>query len=156
MRFALDRDRFADTTRAEFGDLKGIDVDREGGIGASLSNRLQDALDAGAITGPPGVEVCVYALEDSMIVAVRDEELPFDLPVPSRQLASYSFETKYVVNFDDRGFGEACAAIEELLRRASALLPSFEALRRGERGLDGDGHRRRFLRPRRFAAAAVL
>jgi hypothetical protein len=114
-----------------------------------------DALDAGAITGPPGVEVIVYALEDSVIVAVRDEQLPFELPVALRQLATYSFETKYVVNFDDRSFGEACAAIEELLQRASALLPSFEVLRRGERGLGRDGRRRRFVWLRRLAAAAA-
>lgn len=151
--FALDRERFASATREEFGELEGIDAGWEGGIGAALSHRFHDALYAGAITGPPGVEVIVYALEDSVIVAVRDEQPPFELPVALRQLATYSFETKYVVNFEDESFGEACAAIEELLARASALLPSFEALRRGERGLGRDGRRRRFWRMRRLAAA---
>ena len=155
MPFALDSERFAAATREEFGELEGIDVDCEDGIGAALSHRFHDALDAGAINGPPGVEVIVYALEDSVIVAVRDEQLPFELPVALRQLATYSFETKYVVDFDDRSFGEACEAVEELLQRASSLLPSFEALRRGERGLGRDGRRRRFVRLRRLAAAAA-
>jgi hypothetical protein len=152
--FALDRERFAAATREEFGELEGIDVNCEEGIGAALSHRFHDALDAGAISGPPGVEVIVYSLEDSVIVAVCEEELRFELPVALRQLATYSFETKYVVNFDDRSFGEACAAIEELLARASALLPSYDALRRGERGLGRDGRRQRFWRLRRLAAAA--
>ena len=152
--FALDRERFARITREEFGELEGIDVNCEDGIGAALSHRFHDAREAGAITGPPGVEVIVYALEDSVIVAVREEELPFELPVALRQLATYSFEAKYVVNFDDESFGEACTAIEELLARASALLPSFEALCRGERGLGRDGRRRSFWRLRRLAAAA--
>lgn len=152
--FVLDRERFARATREEFGELEGIDVDCEDGIGASLSHRFHDALDAGAIAGPPGVEVIVYSLEDSVIVAVRDDQLPSELPVALRQLATYSFEAKYVVNFEDRSFGEACAALEELLARASSLLPSFEALRRGERGLGRDGCRRRFWRLRRFAAVA--
>jgi hypothetical protein len=152
--FALDRERFATATREEFGELEGIDVNCEDGIGAALSHRFHDALDAGAISGPLGVEVIVYSLEDSVIVAVRDDQLPSELPVALRQLATYSFETKYVLNFEDRSFGEACAAIEELLARASSLLPSFEALRLGERRLGRDGRRRRFWRLRRLAAAA--
>jgi len=152
--FALDRERFARITREEFGELEGIDAGCEDGVGAALSRRFHDALEAGAISGPPGVEVIVYALEDSVIVAVREEQLTFELPVALRQLATYSFETKYVVNFDDESFSEACAAIEELLARASSLLPSFEALRLGERGLGRDGRRRRFWRLRRLVAAA--
>lgn len=69
-----------------------------------------------------------------------------------RQLASYSFETKYVLNSEDESFEEACAAIEELLDRANELPPNFAALRRGERGLDHDGRRRRFVALRRLGA----
>ncbi len=152
--FALDRERFAATTREDFGELEGIDGYCEGGVAAALSRRFGDALEAGAISGAPGVEVIVYAIEDSVIVAVREEELPIGLPVAMRQLATLSFETKYVFNPEDGGFEEACAAIEELLARASALLPSFEALRQGERALGRDGRRRRFWRLRRLAAAA--
>jgi hypothetical protein len=92
--FVLDRERFARATREEFGELEGIDALCEDGIGAALSRRFHDALEVGAISGPPGVEVIVYALEDSVIVAVRDDQLPFELPVALRQLATYSFETK--------------------------------------------------------------
>ena len=150
--FALDRERFAATTREDFGELEGIDAYCEGGVAAALSRRFGDALEARAISGPPRVEVIVYAIEDSVIVAVREEELPIDLPVAMRQLATLSFETKYVFNPEDGSIEEACAAIEELLARASALLPRFAALRRGERGLGRDG-RRRFWRLRRLAAA---
>ena len=142
--FALDRERFAAASRDEFGELDGIDVDCEDGIGAALSERFHDARAAGAITGPQGVEVIVYGLEDSLIVALREEEPPCGLPVALRQLATYSFEAKYVVDLEDRSFGEACEAIEELLQRASGLLPSYGALRRGEKGLGPDGRRRRF------------
>jgi len=153
--FALDRERFAAATREDFGELEGIDAYCEGGVALALSRRFGDAREAGAISGPPGIEMIVYGIEDSLIVALREEELPIELPVPMRQLATISFETKYVFNAADESFEEACAAIEELLARASALLPSFAALKRGERGLRRDGRRRRFRRPRRLVAAAV-
>lgn len=154
-RFALDRERLAAATRADFGELEGIDANSEDSIATALSRRFGDAREAEAISGPAGVEVIVYAIEDSVIVAVREEELPFDLPVALRQLASYSFETKYVFSPEDASFGEACDAIEGLLDRANDLLPSFAALQRGERDLGRDGQRRRLWRLRRLAAAAV-
>ena len=153
--FALDRERFAAATRADFGELEGIDPYCEGGVALALTRRFGDAREAAAISCPSGVEVIVYGIEDSLIVALREEELPIGLPVAMRQLASISFETKHILNAADESFEEACAAIEELLARASALLPSFAALKRGERGLGRDGRRRRFWRLRRLAAAAV-
>ena len=153
--FALDRERFARVTRKDFGELEGVDSCCEGGVAAALAHRFHDALEAGAITGPAGLDVIVYALDDSLIVAVREEELPVNLPVALRQLATCSFETKYVFDPENESFAEACAAIEELLARACALLPSFEALRRGERGLGRDGRRRRFASLRRLFALAA-
>ncbi|MBS1895475.1 MAG: hypothetical protein JST59_29600 [Actinobacteria bacterium] len=153
MPFSLDRVRLAESDRKEFGEPEGVDFDSESGIGAALSERFHDAHTAGAITGPPGVEVIVYALEDSLIVAVREEQPRFGSPVAGRQLATHSFEAKYVVDPGDRSFGEACEAIEELLQRANGLLPSYEAMRRGERGLGPDGRRRRFGELRRLVAA---
>jgi hypothetical protein len=135
--FALDRDRFEHVSRTEYGSPTGIEPGFEGGIATALECRFHDARDAGAIAGPPGVEAIVYGLEDSVIVAVREEDLPRDLPVPLRQLATCSLEVKYVFDHRDGSFEEACAAIEELLARASALLPSFDALRRGEKALGG-------------------
>lgn len=131
--FALDRGLFDEATREEFGELEGIDVDCEGGIGRALEHRFADASDAGAIVSPPGVEVIVYDLNDSLIVAVREVDLPRSLPVPLRQLATYSFETKYVIDYRDGSFEEVCRAIDELLTKANSLLPSFYALRLGER-----------------------
>lgn len=154
-RFALDRERFAAATREEFGELEGIDDFCEDGVAMALSRRFGDAREAGALSCPPGVEVIVYAIEDSLIVAVREEKVPIELPVAMRQLATLSFETKYVFDHSDGSFGEACAAIEELLARATDLLPSFAALQRGERGLGRDGRRRRFGRLRRLTATAV-
>lgn len=133
--FALDRERFAAATREAFGELEGIDVYCEGGAALALTRRFGDAREAGAISCPAGVELIVYAIEDSLIVALREEELPIGLPVPMRQLATISFETKHVLNTADGSFEETCAAIEELLARATGLLPSFAALKRGERGL---------------------
>jgi hypothetical protein len=142
-RFTLDRERFERFSREEVGELLGIESGFEGGVARALEYRFHDAREAGAILCPPGLEVIVYGLDDSVIVAVREEELAFHLPVALRQLATYSFEIKYVLDQDDESFEEACAAIEELLARANALRPSFEALRRGERGLRRDGRRRR-------------
>jgi len=133
--FALDRERFARFCREELDELEGIDSACAGGIAKALEYRFHDAREAGSITGPPGVEAIVYALEDSLIVAVRELDLPRDLPVALRQLATYSFEIKHVLDHRDGSFEEVCAAIEELLEKANALLPSFDALRRAERAL---------------------
>lgn len=151
--FALDRERFAAATREEYGEPEGIDSDYEGGIARALEYRFHDAREAGAIVGPPGVEVIVYGFDDSLIVAVREVDLPRNLPVALRQLATYSFEIKYVLDHRDKSFEEACAAIEELLGKANALLPSFDALCRGERALAGRGLRRLLGRLRLFVAA---
>jgi hypothetical protein len=151
--FALDRERFARFLREEFDELVGIDSGCEGGIARALEYRFHDAREAGAIAGPFGVEVIVYGLDDSVIVAVREVDLPRNLPVALRQLATYSFETKYVLDHRDESFEEACAAIEGLLARANALLPSFAALRRGEKALAGRGMRRLFASRRRHVSA---
>lgn len=148
-RFTLDRERFERFSRQEFGELLGVESGWEGGVARALEYRFHDAREAGAILCPPGLEVIVYGLDNSVIVAVREEEPVSHLPVALRQLATYSFEIKYVLNLGDESFEEACAAIEELLARANELLPSFEALRRGERGLRHDGRRRRLGRLRR-------
>lgn len=138
--FALDRRCFARLTEEELGELTGIDPYDEDGIGGALSKRFHDAFYAGAVEGPPGVEVMVYAFGDSVMVAVREDGPTGDWPW--RQLATYSFEARYVIDPNDRTFEEACAAIEALLESASALLPSFEAMRRAERALGPDGRRR--------------
>jgi hypothetical protein len=153
--FALDRERFARATREEFGELEGIDAYCDGGVAMALSRRFGDALEGQAVSGPPGVEVIVYAIEDSVIVAVREEKLPVDLPVAMRQLATLSFETKYVLDSGDSSFEETCAAVEALLARANDLLSSFAALQWGERGLGRDGRRRRFAALRRLVVAAM-
>lgn len=63
-----------------------------------------------------------------MIIAVREDEFPVDLLVAMRQLATFSLETKYVLNSQDENFEETCAAIEELLARATEFPPSSAAL----------------------------
>lgn len=144
--FRLDRDRFAQHLRREFGELVGLEGGFEsGGTASAIESRVSDARDAGAILGPPGVEVVVYGLDDSMIAAVREIELP-PIPTPLRQLATCSFEVKYLVAHDEEAFDGLCATVEKLLGRASALLPSFHALLAGERSL------RRSQVPRRLAA----
>lgn len=139
--FALDRERFAHYIRREHGELVGIDLLAESGFAAAIECRFCDAGEAEAIVAPPGLEVIVYALSDSLIVAVREVEVPVRLPVNLRQLATISFETKYVADSGNDSFEEACAVIEALFERASALLPSFRAMQRGERRIVRRGPR---------------
>lgn len=142
--FTLDRGRLARFLEEEAGEVEGVDGYTEDGIAGALSRRFLDARDARALRLPPGVEVIVYGMEDSVIVALRDERpRHLELPVSLRQLATYSLETRHVIDERDGSFEEACAAIEELLRLAGELMPSFEALRWGERRLGPDGRRRR-------------
>lgn len=153
--FALDREHFARFNREMFDELVGIDPSCEGGIVRALEYRFHDAREAGAIFGPPGLEVIVYGLDDSLIVAVREVDLQPNPPVTLRQLATYSFEAKHVVDHRDESFEEACAAIEELLAKANALLPSFDAMRRGEKALANRGIRRALDRLRSFVVAPL-
>jgi len=134
-KFSLDRDRFSRHLRSEFGELVGLEVAFGcGDVSAAVESSFLDARDAGAILGPSGLEAVVYAYRDSLIVAVREIELP-SIPTPLRQLATYSFEARYVVDGERRGFDGACATVEDLLERANSLLPSFRALLCGETGL---------------------
>jgi len=148
--FALDRKIFAKVTRKEFGELLGVDISCDGGPAAGIWTRFYEALEARAVSSPPGLEMIVYAIEDSLIVAVREEEPPVHLPCAARQLATHSFETKYILDAQDGSFDEACAAIEELLSRGNSLLPSFQAMLNGESALVDRGRRRWFPSLRRL------
>ena len=133
-RFRLDCGRLAGHLIASDGERFGIDSEDERGFAAAVATRFADAKQAGAIGGPAELEVMVYATNPhGLIVALRERELPNDRRLPLRQLATYSFDADEVACYGDERFEECCAAINELLDRANALLPSFTAMRAAER-----------------------
>jgi hypothetical protein len=136
-RFRLDGGRLASHLIASGGERFGIDSDDERGFAAAVATRFADAKQAEAIRGPAELEVMVYAINPhGLIVALRERELPSERRLPLRQLATYSFDADEVACYGDERFEECCAAINELLDRANALLPSFLAMRAGERRTD--------------------
>jgi hypothetical protein len=53
--------------------------------------------------------VVLYAVNsESLIVAVREPELPHAVDAPLRQLATYSFDATDVVSYGDDSFEECC------------------------------------------------
>ena len=132
-RFWLDSARLATFVISNEEKLFGFDRADERGFAAAIASRFRDAEEAGAIFGPGALEVVVYALNsESLIVAVRERDLPRDLDVPMRQLATFSFDAIDLVSYGDDGFEECCNGIAAILERANELLPSFAALREAE------------------------
>jgi hypothetical protein len=144
--FTLDRHRLADEFDADeehdsdqasipanddAGDtgLGGIRSDLDGGLAAAIVSYFDDAHDCGAIGGIPDVQVVVYAVGfDSVLIAVRERDTDFSVAVPQRQVARWSIETSDLMEFGNDSFDEACAALEEILRLASGLLPTLRAM----------------------------
>jgi hypothetical protein len=130
-RFKLDRERFADYLVRSGVERFGFSCAAGVHFGEAIAARFDDAERANAILGPPGVQPALYPVaRDWLIAAVRERssEEP-----PQRQLASRAFDAFGVAIHGDERFEECCTGIEAVLDRASALLPSFAALRRGER-----------------------
>ena len=137
-RFWLDSARFAARLIADEDELLGIDEEHEGGLAVAIARRARQAEDAGAILGPPDLEVVVYPIDgDVLIVAVREREVSA-ASVRLRQVASYSLDAGDVACPLDHSFDECCAAIARLLEEANGLLPSLAALRDGEGRRDGE------------------
>ncbi|HEX8959847.1 MAG TPA: hypothetical protein VF770_08495 [Solirubrobacterales bacterium] len=127
-RFHLDSARLAAHLVAEEDELFGFG-EHEHGHAAAIASRFRDAEEAGAIYGPPEIEVVPYAVDhETLILAIRERELPRGLPWPLRQVATLSFEASEIASFGDASF-EACrAGLAELLERANALLPHLAAI----------------------------
>lgn len=129
--FKLDRERFAEHLIASGVERFGFNCAAGVHFGETIAARFDEAERAHAILGPPGVQAVLYPVaRDWLIAAVRERSSDES---PARQLATRSFEAFEVACHGDERFEECCAGIEAVLERASALLPSFAALRRGER-----------------------
>jgi hypothetical protein len=127
--FWLDAGRLSAYVISNEEELFGFESSDERGFAAAVASRFDDAHEAAAIRGPSNLEVIVYAHRDeTLIVAVRERELPSYLKEPLRQLASFSFDATDVARFGDDRFEECCAGITALLERANQLLPSFALL----------------------------
>jgi hypothetical protein len=137
--FSLDHTKFREHLEGEYGEPAGLDaLWEDGGLAQSLSGRVYDAHDCGALVGPPNTEVHTYALDNALLICVRERVHP--AYVPLRQIATYSIETKHLASHEDASFKECCAAIEEVLRHATELLPSLRTLQAGERQADPAEH----------------
>jgi hypothetical protein len=137
--FSLDHTKFREHLEREYGEPAGLDtLPEDGGLSVALATRLYDARDCDAIQGPENTIVHAYALNDALLISVRERQ---DQPdVPLRQVAAFSIETKRLAGREDSSFKECCAAIEEVLRYATQLLPLLHAMQTGERQADPAQH----------------
>jgi hypothetical protein len=128
-RFRLDADRLARFSFEPGDEVFGLDPWHEGGPAAAVASRFADALAAGAVLAPPGVEPALYPIgRGSLVLGIREHHLPEGAGWPLRQVATLPFEVEEVACPADETFAECCAAIRELLRRAEALLPGLAAM----------------------------
>jgi hypothetical protein len=130
--FRLDHNKFRGYLARDYDEPMGLDTFAEGGLAGSLSGRVYDAYECSAIIGPQNVELQTYALNDALLICVREHDHPAGVPL--RQIAGYSTELKHLVSHEGSGFAECCSAIEEVLRHATRLLPSLRASGRQTRG----------------------
>jgi hypothetical protein len=131
----LDRDRFAAQLIDHGLDPGGFEIHHDCGFAAAVVERFEDAWGLGAILAPPEVTLTLYALgSDALILTLRERDLPPTVPWPLRQVATVSFDVDEVARFEDQSFDGCCRALEELTRRAEALLPALGAVRSSEGG----------------------
>jgi hypothetical protein len=118
--------------------LFGTDNEHEAGFAAAIADRFWQAVDAGAIRCPDGIEVQLYVLrDDCLLVAVREREGgPPEARL--RQVAGHALDAGAVACPFDETFEECREAIAHLLEEANGLLPALGALRDGEAGRDGE------------------
>jgi hypothetical protein len=137
-RFMLDRARFAAWQREQREDLTGLTY-HDLGLPGAVASYFRDAIEANAVQAPPGTEVVVYvAGDDSVIVGIREDDLPLRVALPLRQVATFAIEAHRIAfwtDWTDETFEQGCAVIEALLSRADDLLPSFQAMQDGEQRL---------------------
>lgn len=121
-RFVLNRDLLHAATSGE-----GIQWDGRV-VGRAVSAAFADAVDAAAIGGIDGLEVEVYAVNDSVLVTVRET----NLIGRTRSIASPLIEVKAIAEWGESSFEEMRAAINALLERANNLVPKLRLLQAAE------------------------
>lgn len=109
----------------------GISSDcHSGGFPGAIASYFSSAIDARAITGIADVEIVVYdCAHAAIIITVREEKPQHLVPWTAlRQVASMSIEAKDIAEDGNESFDEGCAALTEILRIASGLVPALRAV----------------------------
>jgi hypothetical protein len=128
-RFDFDADQLAKFLLERGDSSFGFDCDADGDFAAAVLSRFEDALEAGAIIGPPDTEVVMYAIgPDALVLAIRECELPEGLRWPLRQVATFGFDADEIACFGEDTYTECCSAMGELVKWPSLLLPGLRAL----------------------------
>lgn len=129
-RFQLDRDALAEYIGddVENGGYDGIEAPN---LADAVAHLLEIATDAGAISSPFGLDVIAYSVRDGeLLVAIREHHNS-ETATSERQLVTLAFAPPEA--FDEPGFENGCAVIENLLRRANRLVMTYEILDYAER-----------------------
>lgn len=134
----LDRHLPREYLTREYGEPVGLSALSDhliAGPGA-IANAISDARNTGALGGVDDVEVIAYALDDAVLIALREAGQRPAL----RQVSTLSIETKYLVGRDDDDGLETLAdVIDRVLSHADELVPTLRRLQAAERGAGGGG-----------------
>jgi hypothetical protein len=134
--FRLDRERLRAYLTEEHKSEPRLEIGGPGGVAGAIDTRVSDAYDAGALSGPENVELETYAVDDALVVAVREDQVDPGNPAYRRQVATYSIESRYLSDPDTSE--TACfTAIEAVLARADRLVPTLRLLQDAERAATG-------------------
>jgi hypothetical protein len=129
--FAFDAGGLATFQERHFGRRLGAAEEMEEGLTGSLCLRLEEASDAGAISGPYGYQVRAHAVDGGdLIIHVHAERGPWISHAP--------IDAKRVPSDGEGSFEHLRAAIEWILEAANPMLDQLREVRelRGETGAD--------------------
>lgn|GEM_PF-5757960 len=133
--FGLDAERLARFHFERGDEVFGLDLLHGGGRAAAVAACFADALEAGAIISPEGVEPVLRPVgRDSLVLAVRERRLPEGVGRPRCQVLTVPFRVREVASATDETFAGCCATLRRLLRLAERLLPGLAAIAREEAG----------------------
>lgn len=120
-RFTLDTERLGEHLVGEYGARRGLDELHEpGGLGGSIRERMNDANDARAISGPDGYEVQIHPRYDGDVILTVNSS--------GARVACPTIDAKHLRQVEGASFEEGCQTMQWLLDQASPLIGQLRAL----------------------------
>lgn len=139
--FRLDREQLRSYITNEYETDPRLHLSESRRLARAIHDRVRDAHDSGAISGPDNVELVTYDRDESLLIAVREDHVDPLGPAYKRQIATYPIEADRLS--DGATTDTACfEAIEAVLARADQLVPMLRLLQHAE-GNDAASRRER-------------
>lgn len=129
--FRLDREQLRSYITNEYETDPRLQLSESRGLARAINDRMQDARDSGALSDPDNIELATYDLDETLLIAVREDRVDPSAPAYKRQITTYPIESRRLS--DEATTETACfEAIEAVLARANQLFPMLRLLQHAE------------------------